>query len=780
MTPRLMLLALPLSLLFACTDKGEGSDEDGGSDGSDEAVDADGDGFAEDVDCDDNDEAINPSADELCDGIDNNCDGNVDGDDSTDAGTWFLDSDGDGYGTDPVTACEQPEATAELDGDCNDDDDAIHPGAVEVCDDADVDEDCSGAADDADAGVDSSTQTLVFIDGDSDGYGDETDAGTLYCDPPSGTVTDNTDCNDGVTEINPGATEVCDAADVDEDCNGVADDADSGVDISTQTTVYPDSDMDGYGDEDDAGTLYCDPPSGTVTDNTDCNDGAAHQHPTALELCNGEDDDCDGSSDDSGVATFWDTAGSATDYSATLAGTPTVPAAVALSTAGDLAICDGTWYTNLTISASVNVYGQSGVAGDVVLDGAETDPLVQMYTDTIDVALTDLTLQHGQGSDALTGGTGDTTGGGIVCYSGAADVTLALDNVVIDSNIAAYTGGGLFIYDCDVTLTSSAVIGNSAEFGGGIFNGGGALVITDSAVDNNIATDDIGGIYLFEWSGTGTSMTMTDSSISGNEAADVGSGLAVEDSVATVTGTTAGAMVITDNTEGGNWGAVQVEGAGEVTFTNVDFGTPAGGDDNDPYDVYLDANGFHYWYDDGESFYCDAALCGAETTETLGFTDSTADNPAVIRGNSFKADAQGTIGRFAFELNVLYGYGCDVDLFVVSAATTSTTRWTIEWIESVSVTSTTAAWVETSDIGLPVEVGTHYAVGFATDCSSSWDELVYSYDFSGSSTSDVGMGTSNGRLLSLTYPGFGSAGTTGDPGYRSDSTRYYGTLDWSH
>ena len=51
-------------------------------------------------DCDDDDGSVSPIAQEICDGIDNNCDNNTDDDDSTVSGqsTWYLDSDGDGFG----------------------------------------------------------------------------------------------------------------------------------------------------------------------------------------------------------------------------------------------------------------------------------------------------------------------------------------------------------------------------------------------------------------------------------------------------------------------------------------------------------------------------------------------------------------------------------------------------------------------------------------------------------------------------------------------------------
>ncbi|MBK8081689.1 MAG: putative metal-binding motif-containing protein [Saprospiraceae bacterium] len=61
----------------------------------------------------------------------------------------------------------------------------------------------------------------------------------MACSPPSGYVTDNTDCNDNNVLINPGATEIC---------NGLDDDCDGGVDEGVQNTYYADVDNDSYGD----------------------------------------------------------------------------------------------------------------------------------------------------------------------------------------------------------------------------------------------------------------------------------------------------------------------------------------------------------------------------------------------------------------------------------------------------------------------------------------------------------------------------------------------------
>ncbi|MCK6506754.1 right-handed parallel beta-helix repeat-containing protein [Myxococcota bacterium] len=85
-------------------------------------------------DCDDTDETVHPLADEWCDGIDNDCDRAVDEGSALDAGTFHLDADGDGFGDPDSTteACQVPRGYVEDDTDCDDDDAAIHPGAVEI------------------------------------------------------------------------------------------------------------------------------------------------------------------------------------------------------------------------------------------------------------------------------------------------------------------------------------------------------------------------------------------------------------------------------------------------------------------------------------------------------------------------------------------------------------------------------------------------------------------------------------------------------------------------
>jgi len=113
-------------------------------------------------DCDDGDATVWPGAPELCDGIDNDCDGAVETPAELVFLTWFEDDDGDGFGSTATEflACDQPETAVRTPGDCDDADDAVFPGAFEVCGDS-VDEDCDGSeadlGDDAQCGSGCST-----------------------------------------------------------------------------------------------------------------------------------------------------------------------------------------------------------------------------------------------------------------------------------------------------------------------------------------------------------------------------------------------------------------------------------------------------------------------------------------------------------------------------------------------------------------------------------------------------------------------------------------------
>lgn len=145
---------------------------------------------ADNTDCNDGNGGINPGATELCNSIDDNCNG------QTDEG---FDVDGDGF-----TSCG---------GDCDDNDNTVFPGATEVCNG--VDDDCNLLIDDG------LTFVTYYADADADTYGNAGSTVSTCDGAPAGYVSDNTDCDDNNSAVNPAATEVCNS--IDDDCDGLTD-----------------------------------------------------------------------------------------------------------------------------------------------------------------------------------------------------------------------------------------------------------------------------------------------------------------------------------------------------------------------------------------------------------------------------------------------------------------------------------------------------------------------------------------------------------------------------
>lgn len=240
--------------------------------------------------------AVNPGTVEVCNGVDDDGDGSVDPATSADAQTWYIDYDGDGHGSTSFTelGCAAPVGYVANADDCDDTDAADHPGASETCDGDD--DDCDTLVDDADDDVDLATGGTWYGDGDGDGYGDAA-ARVAACEQPAGAVGDATDCDDGDAAVNLAASELCDG--IDNDCDGSVDEDDA-VDA---LTWYGDVDGDGFGDA-TVPVTACAEPLGYVSDATDCDDTDAAVYPGSPEECDGDDDDCDGRTDNDAPCDF--------------------------------------------------------------------------------------------------------------------------------------------------------------------------------------------------------------------------------------------------------------------------------------------------------------------------------------------------------------------------------------------------------------------------------------------------------------------------------------------
>ena len=246
-------------------------------------VDVDGDGYDNTVDCDDFDATVFPNTIEYCDGIDNNCNGEVDEGVGTE---YFRDDDGDGFGdaTDSIFACNRPEGFIVIGNDCDDSNADSFPGAAEICDEQD--NDCDGETDEG-------LLDGLYLDVDGDGYGDPAEPINNCADDLTRFADNPLDCDDSNAEIHFDAVEICD--EIDNDCDGAIDEPGSGAQL-----WYADVDGDGFGDP--MVTDYaCERPLGFIDNADDCDDSNDAKYPFADELCNLQDDDCDGFVDEDAI-----------------------------------------------------------------------------------------------------------------------------------------------------------------------------------------------------------------------------------------------------------------------------------------------------------------------------------------------------------------------------------------------------------------------------------------------------------------------------------------------
>ena len=188
------------------------------------------------------------------------------------ARTFYLDLDRDGFGAKSlgtVLGCAgdaAPTGYAATDGDCDENDENVHPGATEICNKKD---------DNCDAQIDeNSSPVMMWPDEDGDGYyKSQTGVAKIGCGNVPGYAAQAGDCNDADPAVHPGAVETCNLQD--DNCDGDVDER-----------VRP-----------RCGLGWC------ARQSPSCNPGDCRPGPPAAETCNAFDDDCDGEIDNDACAT---------------------------------------------------------------------------------------------------------------------------------------------------------------------------------------------------------------------------------------------------------------------------------------------------------------------------------------------------------------------------------------------------------------------------------------------------------------------------------------------
>lgn len=644
-------------------------------DGSMFLADLDGDGFGDDTsqhilcaiedgyvalssggDCDDDNATVFPNAVEVCNEIDDNCNGVVD-DYPEDGTNFFFDSDEDGFGDDSesIFTCAAPQGYVEDNTDCDDSSARTFPGSAEH-----------------------DSLTNCMRDEDMDGYGNIN---------VSEGVTPGTDCDDTNHEVSPGDTEVCN--EIDDDCDLLIDDADDSV--FDQVLLYSDLDGDGYGDPNNA-SFRCFPTEFLLEDSTDCDDTNHQINPGATEICDGVDTDCNGATSEDGMVYRIDGQGTGTDLTALMAsGTPSIPNVYEPAGDEELYFCEGTFSPIISTTSDMTIRGFGNVT---------------FLADALNATSSDFwaVKNHGDATDTSIDGIVFDGYNLAVLVASENEVynTLTINNVLV-RNGYSIAGGSINTQHAGVDVTNS-------YFEDGV-SGYGGLALTASntdAVFENVDISDASdaayvGVYAFD----NSVFEMIDTTISGFPYA----GVLLSDSHGVCTNSSSVASAGLDSSL---YGLYLNESTWESS--GCDYQSSSSQEEND-IDIHIPSEA-SYYVGDNATFSCSETSCGTQTAQPFEALSSYSMTSKVY-SNRYSAQTDLTVRSFSVPLssdtcgtwNLCI---CDIDF---GMHTYDQGVWTEVWTGTKTMFS--SGYVASQTIGQPLRAGDQFALTVEYNCNYS-------------------------------------------------------------